>query len=92
MNLKVSDKTDSYLMKLVRFDEEEFAENGLREFLEGITLSSDLDNMIIYYKTATGTWINGLTGSPIEVPETFEINYTNIMPFDYFKNLYTSFI
>ena len=26
MNLKVSDKTDSYLMKLVRFDEEEFAE------------------------------------------------------------------
>lgn len=40
--------------------------------------SSDLDNMIIYYKTATGTWINGLTGSPIEVPETFEINYTNL--------------
>ena len=40
--------------------------------------SSDLDSMIIYYKTATGTWINGLTGNPIEVPETFEINYTNI--------------
>ena len=40
--------------------------------------SSDLDSMIIYYKTATGTWINGLTGNPIEVPETFEINYTNM--------------
>ena len=40
--------------------------------------SSDLDSMIIYYKTATGVWINGLTGNPIEVPETFEINYTNI--------------
>ena len=26
LNMKVSDKTDSYLMKLVRFDEEEFAE------------------------------------------------------------------
>lgn len=25
MNMKVSDKTDSYLMKLVRFNEEEFA-------------------------------------------------------------------
>ena len=40
--------------------------------------SSDLDSMIIYYKTATGVWINGLTGNPIEVPETFEINYTNM--------------
>ena len=40
--------------------------------------SSDLDNMIIYYKTATGTWINGLTGNTIVVPETFKINYTNM--------------
>lgn len=40
--------------------------------------SSDLDSMIIYYKTATGMWINGLTGTPIEAPETFEINYTNL--------------
>lgn len=40
--------------------------------------SSDLDSMIIYYKTATGVWINGLTGNPIEVPETFKINYTNM--------------
>ena len=40
--------------------------------------SSDLDSMIIYYKTATGMWINGLTGSPIEAPESFVINYTNM--------------
>jgi len=40
--------------------------------------SSDLDSMIIYYKTATGMWINGLTGSPIEAPESFEIDYTNM--------------
>lgn len=40
--------------------------------------SSDLDSMIIYYKTASGMWINGLTGSPIETPESFEINYTNL--------------
>lgn len=40
--------------------------------------SSDLDSMIIYYKTASGMWINGLTGSPIDAPESFEINYTNL--------------
>ena len=40
--------------------------------------SSDLDSMIIYYKTATGMWINGLTGKKIEAPESFEINYTNL--------------
>lgn len=40
--------------------------------------SSDLDSMIIYYKTASGMWINGLTGATIEAPESFEINYTNL--------------
>lgn len=40
--------------------------------------SSDLDSMIIYYKTASGMWINGLTGSTIDAPESFEINYTNL--------------
>lgn len=40
--------------------------------------SSDLDSMIIYYKTATGMWINGLTGTPIDTPPTFEINYANL--------------
>lgn len=40
--------------------------------------SSDLDSMIIYYKTASGMWINGLTGSTIDAPESFDINYTNL--------------
>lgn len=40
--------------------------------------SSDLEDMIIYYKTATGMWINGLTGSVIEPPTSFDINYTNL--------------
>ncbi len=35
---------EEFLTVAIEF-EEEFAENGLREFLEGITLSSDLDNM-----------------------------------------------
>lgn len=32
--MKVSDKTDSYLMKLVRFDEEEFTEINKNSMLE----------------------------------------------------------
>ena len=40
--------------------------------------SSDLDSMIIYYKTATGMWINGLTGNTIEPPTSFNIDYTNL--------------
>ena len=35
---------DELLTVAIEF-EEEFAENSLSEFLEGITLSSDLDNM-----------------------------------------------
>lgn len=40
--------------------------------------SSNLDSMIIYYKTVSGNWINGLTGQTIEPPESFNINYTNL--------------
>ena len=40
--------------------------------------SSTLDNMIIYYKTASGNWINGLNGTSINPPKSFEINYTNL--------------
>lgn len=40
--------------------------------------SSDLDSMIIYYKTASDMWINGLTGATIDAPAFFEINYTNL--------------
>ena len=40
--------------------------------------SNDLDSMIIYYKTASGMWINGLTGLPIDVPGSFNIDYNNM--------------
>lgn len=39
---------------------------------------NDLNNVIIYYKTSTGNWINGLTGESIEVPTSFEIKYRNL--------------
>ena len=38
----------------------------------------DLDSMIIYYKTSSGKWINGLNGLIVNPPETFEINYTDM--------------
>ena len=40
--------------------------------------TSDLDEMVIYYKTGAGIWINGLTGETIEPPTSFDINYTNL--------------
>ena len=40
--------------------------------------SGNIDDMIIYYKTATGKWINGLSGSQITAPDNFNINYTNL--------------
>ena len=40
--------------------------------------SSDLSNMIIYYKSASSKWINGLTGEEITPPSSFTINYTNL--------------
>lgn len=40
--------------------------------------ANDLDSMIIYYKTSTGKWINGLTGQKVSVPDTFNIDYIDI--------------
>ena len=40
--------------------------------------ANDLDSMIIYYKTSTGKWINGLTGHEVSVPETFNVDYIDI--------------
>jgi len=40
--------------------------------------SNDLSSMIIYYKKASGEWINGLTGASVLLPEYFEINYTDL--------------
>ena len=40
--------------------------------------SGSIDDMIIYYKTASGKWINGLSGSEISAPASFKINYTNL--------------
>ena len=38
---------------------------------------NSIDDMIIYYKTASGKWINGLNGTIVSAPDTFKINYTN---------------
>lgn len=40
--------------------------------------SNDLSSMIIYYRLGSGKWINGLTGGSVTLPETFEINYTDL--------------
>ena len=40
--------------------------------------SNDLNDMVIYYKTATGNWINGLNGKTITPPLSFNINYINL--------------
>lgn len=40
--------------------------------------SNDLNDMVIYYKTATGKWINGLNGETITPPLSFNINYINL--------------
>lgn len=40
--------------------------------------NDDLDNMIIYYKTASGNWINGLNGKEVSVPDIFNIEYIDI--------------
>ena len=49
--------------------EEEFAENGLREFLEGITLSSDLDNMEENEESVTLMTLHSAKG--LEFPVVF---------------------
>lgn len=38
-----------------------------------------LDEMVIYYKTARGVWVDGITGEAIEVPDKFEITYNNLL-------------
>ncbi len=40
--------------------------------------SGELNDMVIYFKTATGRWINGLNGQTVTPPASFEINYTNL--------------
>ena len=40
--------------------------------------SNNLSDMVIYYKTATGKWINGLNGENITPPLSFNINYINL--------------
>ena len=37
------------------------------------------ESMIIYYKTASGSWINALTGEGVNVPETFEIDVEDLV-------------
>ena len=49
--------------------EEEFAENGIREFLEGITLSSDLDNMEESEESVTLMTLHSAKG--LEFPVVF---------------------
>ena len=40
---------------------------------------TDESGMIIYYKTASGKWINALTGQNITVPTTFEVEVTDLV-------------
>ena len=36
-----------------------------------------LDDMVIYYKNARGKWIDGVSGEMLNVPDSFEIEYTD---------------
>lgn len=40
--------------------------------------SNNKEDMIIYYKKSNGSWISALTGTPIDVPTTFEIETINL--------------
>jgi hypothetical protein len=40
--------------------------------------SDELDEMIIYYKNARGTWINALTSKQVQMDESLEIKYKNL--------------
>ena len=42
-------------------------------------LGNNLDDMTIYYKTGSGNWIDALTGKKINVPDTFEIETTDLV-------------
>ena len=59
---------EEFLTVAVEF-EEEFAENGLSQFLEGITLSSDLDNMEEEVETVTLMTLHSAKG--LEFPVVF---------------------
>ncbi len=59
---------DEFLTVAIEF-EEEFAENSLSEFLEGITLSSDLDNMEEEEETVTLMTLHSAKG--LEFPVVF---------------------
>ena len=61
---------DEFLTVAIEF-EEEFAENSLSEFLEGITLSSDLDNMEETEETVTLMTLHSAKG--LEFPVVFLI-------------------
>lgn len=38
----------------------------------------NVDDMKVYYKTARGAWVDGLTNSSVEIPDSFEIERTNL--------------
>ena len=59
---------EEFLTVAIEF-EDEFAENGLREFLEGITLSSDLDNMEENEESVTLMTLHSAKG--LEFPVVF---------------------
>ena len=40
--------------------------------------SNSLDDMIIYYKTPRGKWINGAEGTQVETPTKFDIDYIDL--------------
>jgi len=61
---------EEFLTVAIEF-EEEFAENSLREFLEGITLSSDLDNMEEEQDSVTLMTLHSAKG--LEFPVVFLI-------------------
>ena len=59
---------DEFLTVAIEF-EEEFAENGLSEFLEGITLSSDIDNLEEVEESVTLMTLHSAKG--LEFPVVF---------------------
>ena len=40
---------------------------------------NSLDNMIIYYKAPGGTWMEGLSGEELNVPDKFDIYYRDLI-------------
>lgn len=51
-----------------------------RIMLASKSLSGNKESdMIIYYKRATGTWIDALTGTSITPPTSFQIGVVNLV-------------